>query len=77
MDKELLSASDLAKMLSTTERTVRKWRVEGRLPAPRKIGTSVRWSRAEILAWIKKGCPGQNEKGENNESAEANSEAKL
>ena len=35
----------------------------GRMPRPIKLGTLVRWRRAELEAWIGAGCPSQQPGG--------------
>jgi predicted DNA-binding transcriptional regulator AlpA len=53
----LLSARDLAKMLRFGVRTIRSMDAAGRLPAPLRIGGSVRWRAEEIRDWTEAGCP--------------------
>jgi len=54
---KLLTAKDLAQLLSLSNRTVWKLSVTDRLPAPIRIGRSVRWSSREIARWVDAGCP--------------------
>ena len=49
---ELLSVNDLARVLNVSVRTVWSLRYAGRLPAPFKLGGSLRWRRATIDTWI-------------------------
>ena len=53
----LLSARDLAAMLRLGIRTIRAMDAAGKLPAPVRIGGSVRWRSEEIRAWLDAGCP--------------------
>jgi len=53
----LLSARDLAAMLRLGLRTVRSMDAAGKLPAPVRVGGSVRWRLDEIRAWLDAGCP--------------------
>lgn len=53
----LISAKTLAKMLSTSVRTIWRLRSAGKLPNPLTIGNSVRWIESEISAWIRAGAP--------------------
>jgi predicted DNA-binding transcriptional regulator AlpA len=53
----LLSAGDLAKMLRFGLRTIRSMDAAGRLPAPLRIGGSVRWRAEEIRDWLAAGAP--------------------
>ena len=53
----LLSAGDLARHLRTTTRTIWRWDQSGQLgPRPLKIGSTVRWRRCEVMAWLSTGC---------------------
>jgi len=53
----LLTAADVAGLLSVSLRTVRRLDITGRLPAPLLIGRAVRWRRAEIASWLAAGAP--------------------
>ena len=56
----LLSAADLAREMGVSVRTIRRLDIEGRLPAPVRIGRAVRWIRngpTGIVAWIAAGAP--------------------
>jgi prophage regulatory protein len=54
---QLLSAKELGKVLSLSKRQVFRLNSAGKIPAPIRIGGSVRWNSAEILTWIAAGCP--------------------
>ena len=56
-DPLLLMVRDVAAMLRLSERTVWRRAAAGELPAPLRIGNSVRWRRDEIIAWVEAGCP--------------------
>ncbi len=56
-DAKLLTAGDLAKRLRISLRQVRKLHAEALLPAPIRLGRSVRWRSGEIAEWIAAGCP--------------------
>ena len=45
---EMLRAADLARLLQTTTRTIRRLVVRGELPAPQKFGRLARWPRDNI-----------------------------
>ena len=51
----LLSTADLARLLSVDERTIRRWRDEGRLPDAVEIGGVVRWDARVVDEWIQGG----------------------
>lgn len=53
----LLTAEELAEMLKVAVRTVWRLRSSGKLPRPVSIGSSIRWRKNEIVAWIDAGCP--------------------
>ena len=53
----LLDASAAARLLSVSERHLRKLHAAGQLPRPIRLGRSVRWSRATLERWIELGCP--------------------
>ncbi len=53
-----VNAKRLAAMLELSERTIRTMDAAGKLPKPIKLnGRSVRWSVAEIEAWLARGVP--------------------
>jgi len=54
---QLLNIFELANMLDVSTGTVRRWWATGILPAPLKIGRSIRWRNADIQAWLEAGCP--------------------
>jgi prophage regulatory protein len=56
-DSLLISAEKLAQMLDISVRTLWRLRAAGRMPAPVRIGGSVRWRAQEVQAWIESGCP--------------------
>jgi len=58
---QLLSAKDLAAALSLSRRQVFRLNACGKLPAPVRIGGSVRWVGDEISQWILAGCPERQE----------------
>lgn len=58
---QLLSAKELAKMLSTSVRSVWRYRSSGRLPETVKIAGAIRWRQQDIEQWISMGCPDRKE----------------
>ena len=50
----LLDSQHLCELLGLSQRTVRSWVAQGRLPAPFARN---RWRRDEVLAWIEAGQP--------------------
>lgn len=53
---ELLDVRDVARLLGCSRRHVYRLSDGGRMPAPLKLGTLVRWRRAALLEWIDGGC---------------------
>lgn len=49
----LIRRTDLARQLGVSLPTIDRWRAEGHLPPPRRIGpASIAWPRAQIEQWI-------------------------
>ncbi|MHC4327501.1 MAG: helix-turn-helix transcriptional regulator [Planctomycetota bacterium] len=53
----LISAKELARMLSLSKRQVFRLNSAGRIPKPLRIGGAVRWSAEEISAWLAASAP--------------------
>lgn len=53
----LLTAADVAGLLSCSTRSVYRLSDAGRMPRPLKIGGMVRWSAAAVDAWLLDDCP--------------------
>lgn len=53
----LISAKELAQTLGLSKRQIHRLNSCGKLPAPVRIGGSIRWVQDEISAWIDAGCP--------------------
>ena len=54
---QLLSAKELAKMLSLSKRQIFRLNSCGKIPRPLKIGGSVRFKQDEIADWLAAGAP--------------------
>jgi len=54
---QLITTEELAQMLSVSERTIYRWRAEGKIPPALKIGGVLRWSRDAIVEWLADGAP--------------------
>ena len=55
---ELLDVRAVAALLGgCSTRHIYRLADAGRMPRPVKLGTLVRWRRAEVLDWISAGCP--------------------
>lgn len=53
-----MSVADVAELLDVSERHVWKMLASGRFgPQPVRLGRAVRFSRAELVAWLEAGCP--------------------
>ena len=53
----LLSVSDLAQLLRTSTRTIWRLLEQGKLPAPARLGTRLRWRARDLQDWIEAGMP--------------------
>lgn len=49
---QLLRATEVAILLGITERTLSRLVKAGEFPKPARIGTSVRFNRAEVIKWL-------------------------
>lgn len=54
---KLLDVAAVAEMLGCSQRHVYRLSDTGKMPAPVKLGSLVRWSAAAIREWIDQGCP--------------------
>ena len=67
----LLTATTLGEMLSLSKRQIFRLNSSGKIPAPVRVGGSVRWIESEISAWIRTGAPDRKTwnsmKGNNND----------
>jgi excisionase family DNA binding protein len=52
----LLDVRAAATLLGCSARHVYRLSDGGKMPAPRRLGSLVRWSRQELLDWIAGGC---------------------
>jgi prophage regulatory protein len=59
MTEKLLTAKALGEMLSLSKRQVSRLNSCGRIPAPVRIGGSIRWRESDIEQWLSMGCPNQ------------------
>jgi len=54
---QLLTAKELGTMLNLSKRQIFRLNSCGKMPAPIRIGGSVRWANSTIQSWISLGCP--------------------
>ena len=54
---KLLDVRSISKILDCSSRHVYRLADAGRMPAPVKLGSLVRWPRNAIEDWIAAGCP--------------------
>ena len=54
--EQLLTAKAVGEILSLSQRTIFRLDSSGRIPAPVRIGGSVRWMQSQIQKWISLGC---------------------
>lgn len=66
IEPELLTKSDLAKLIQVSSRQVENLVKAGRLPQPLRLGSHPRWSRAALMDCINKlaGGNGSSEVGQ-------------
>lgn len=55
--EKLLTAKAVSEMLSLSKRQIFRLNSCGKLPAPIRIGGSVRWAESTIAQWLKAGAP--------------------
>lgn len=53
----LIDVGEVAALLCCSDRHVHRLARTGRMPAPLRLGSLVRWSRVAIRDWIARGCP--------------------
>lgn len=61
--KRLGDVHTVADKCSCSPRHIYRLADAGKLPAPRRLGSLVRWDLDEIDAWIDAGCPSCRERG--------------
>ena len=54
---QLLTAKQLGATLNLSKRQIFRLNSCGKIPAPIRIGGSVRWAEGTIAAWLKAGAP--------------------
>lgn len=53
---QLLDVRAVASLLGCSPRHVYRLADAGHMPAPVRLGALVRWRRAELAAWLDRGC---------------------
>ncbi len=56
-EPRLLNVRSLARCLAVSVRSAHRMNREGLIPAPLRIGCTVRWREDEINQWMKAGAP--------------------
>lgn len=51
-NNNLLAVREVAKRISVSANTIRRWSDAGTFPPPLKLGRTVRWSEAVVEKWI-------------------------
>ena len=59
--EKLLTAQAFGEMLSLSKRQIFRLNSCGKIPAPMRIGGSIRWANSTIESWIDMGCPSRKE----------------
>ena len=57
VSSRLLDVDAVASMLDVSSRHVYRMADAGRMPAPVRLGGSVRWDRNALQKWLDDGCP--------------------
>ena len=53
--EDLLTAKEVAQWLGVSEKTVRRWQHQGKLPCVKLNGWAVRFKRCDVEAFIERG----------------------
>ena len=53
----LINAQKFGQLLDISKRQIFRLKATGKIPAPLKVGGSVRWNECEVYEWIAAGCP--------------------
>ncbi|MFN3192291.1 MAG: helix-turn-helix transcriptional regulator [Aureliella sp.] len=61
--QSLLDVEDVAARLKCSSRSVRRLADAGKMPAPVRLGSMLRWPVAVIEEWITEGCPSVSRRG--------------
>ncbi len=56
-DSLLITATEVARLLNISKRTLWRLLSAGKLPPPVRLGNAVRWRRDQLEQWISQGCP--------------------
>jgi predicted DNA-binding transcriptional regulator AlpA len=59
----LIDIEELSALLNRSVASLERDQAAGRVPAPVYVGSSKRWRRAEVEAWVAAGCPVQTGQG--------------
>jgi len=54
---QMIDVRKVADLLACSVRHVYRLADSGRMPAPIKLGSLVRWHQAELKVWLEMGCP--------------------
>jgi predicted DNA-binding transcriptional regulator AlpA len=54
---QLLTAKELGVLLNLSKRQIFRLNSCGKIPAPIRIGGSVRWAESTIVGWLQAGAP--------------------
>ena len=59
----LIDVKEVARLLNISPGTVYRLNDSGKMPRVIRIGSLVRWNRAQIEAWVAEGCPAVERRG--------------
>ena len=54
---QLVNAERLGQLLKLSKRQIFRLRSSGKLPAPIRLGGSIRWMESTIIQWLRAGAP--------------------
>lgn len=53
----MVAACVAAELIGISRTTFWRLHSEGKVPSPIRFGRATRWRRAELVAWVRAGCP--------------------
>ena len=57
----LLGAKEAARLLDMSEEKFRRLDQQGRVPSPIRLSRFKKWSRFELIEWVKARCPNRKD----------------
>ena len=60
-DERLINVKEVARLTSTSTRTIHRWHDAGRIPQGMKISGCLRWRLSDVRIWIDWNCCSRTE----------------